>query len=167
MTEGKRSRSQRSVGPPPDVRCISCPVQSISTKEAEVEQKPAERREPETKGIQAWKRHVSRANHQRDQIVCKAEQDGHHDEENHRCSMHGEHAVEDLWRNKIVVRAYQLDTDNGRFKPGDYEKEQGVQDVQNPQALVIDRGHPLMQRFNPWPTRGFRSLNGYRIRRHG
>jgi len=59
-----------------------------------------------------------------------------------------------------------LDTDNGRFKPSDYEKEQGQEDVQNPQAFVIDRHHPLMQDFNPRSTRGLRSLNSYGVRRH-
>jgi hypothetical protein len=62
------------------------------------------------------------------------------------------------------VRAHQLDTDDGRFNTPDDEKEQGVQDVQNPKPLVINRGHPLMQCLNPWPTRGFRGLNGYDIR---
>jgi len=26
---------------------------------------------------------------------------------------------------------------------------------------VIDCGYPLMQRFNPWATCGFRALDGY------
>src|SRR5215475_15800828 len=80
--------------------------------------------------------------------------------------MHGEHAIEDLGGNEIVVRANELYADNGRLKPGDYEKDQGVEDVQNSQPLVIDRGHPLMQCFNPRPTCGFNGLNGYCIRRH-
>jgi len=73
--------------------------------------------------------------------------------------MHGEHAIEHLWRDKIVVRANQLDADNGCFNTADDEKNQGVKDVQNTQALVIDRGHPLMQRFNPWWTCRFSVLN--------
>jgi len=70
--------------------------------------------------------------------------------------MHGEHSVENLRGNKIVVCAYQLDANNGRLKPGDYEKDQSVEDVQNAQALVIDGGHPNGSRvgtpscwFNP------------------
>jgi hypothetical protein len=53
--------------------------------------------------------------------------------------MHGEHAIEYLRRNKIVVRAHQLDTDDGRFNAADDEKEEGVEDVQNPKPLVINR----------------------------
>src|SRR5262249_2039122 len=123
MTWRKCAGSQRSVRPPTYVGRVSCTVQSIPAKEAEVEQKRAERRDPETKGIQARKRHVSRANHQRHEVIGKTEKDGHGHKENHGRAVHGEHPVEHLWRDKIIVRAYQLDTDNGRFKPSDYEKE--------------------------------------------
>jgi hypothetical protein len=78
--------------------------------------------------------------------------------------MHGEHAVENLRGYKIVVRVHQLYADNDRFEPSDCKKDQGIKDVQNTQALVVDRGHPLVQRFNPWPTCGFRGLNSYDIR---
>src|SRR6202050_5503238 len=108
MTRRKCPRRQRSVCPPPYVGCIACTVQSISTEETEVEQKSTERRQPEAEGIQPRKRHVPRTDHQWHQVIRKAEHDGDHDEENHRCSMHGEQAIENLRRNKIVVRAHQL-----------------------------------------------------------
>src|SRR6266853_924762 len=134
-------------------------VETASANKTEIQKKSAESRKPETKGIEPWKRHVSGANHQRDQVIGKPEQDGHGYEENHGRTMHGEHAIEHLWRDKIVVRVHQLDADNGCFNTADDEKNQGVKDVQNTQALVIDRGHPLMQRFNPWSTCRFSVLN--------
>ena len=45
--------------------------------------------------------------------------------------MHCKHSVENLRGNEVVVRAYKLDTDYGRFNSGDYEKDQSVEDVQN------------------------------------
>ena len=56
--------------------------------------------------------------------------------------MHREHAVEDLGRNKIVVRTDQLDAHDRRLDPADHEKHQGVEDVQDAQPLVIDGGTP-------------------------
>src|SRR5216684_79975 len=49
--------------------------------------KPAKGRQPKAEGIQAGKRHVSRANHQWHKVVGKAEQDRHGDKENHCCPM--------------------------------------------------------------------------------
>ena len=36
------------------------------------------------------------------------------------------------------------------FDSGDDEKEQGINDVENTEPLVIDRGHPLVERLDPW-----------------
>jgi hypothetical protein len=45
--------------------------------------------------------------------------------------MHGEHAIEDLGRDEVVVRADQLDAYDGGFYPANNEKEQRKQDVEN------------------------------------
>jgi hypothetical protein len=58
--------------------------------------------------------------------------------------MHGEQAIENLGRNKIVVRADQLDAHDGGFDSTDKEENQREDNVKNAQALVIDGGHPLM-----------------------
>src|ERR1700752_3769561 len=97
----KRTRGQRGVRPPAKIRRTSSTVQSAPTQEAKVKKHSAERRQPETEGVEARKRHVSRANHQRDQVIRKPEQDGHGYEENHGRTVHGEHAIEHLWRDKI------------------------------------------------------------------
>ena len=49
--------------------------------------------------------------------------------------MHGEHAVEDLRRNEIVVRPDQLDAHDGRFDAADDEKHQGVEMYRMPRRL--------------------------------
>ncbi len=59
--------------------------------------------------------------------------------------MHREHSVEDLGRNKIVVRTDKLDADNSRLDPGDHEKHQGINDVQNAQPLVINGRNPVVK----------------------
>jgi hypothetical protein len=59
--------------------------------------------------------------------------------------MHGEQAVENLGRNKIVVRADKLDADNCRLDPADHKKHQSINDVQNPQALVINGRNPIVE----------------------
>src|SRR5438128_4691886 len=152
MNRLKCTRVKRGVCPPAHVRRVTSTVQSVPTEKTEIKQNSAECRQPKTEGIEARKRHVSGANHQWHEVVGKAEQDGHGHEENHGRAVHGEHAVEYLRRNKIVVRVHQLDAYDGCFDTADDEKKEGVEDVQNAQALVIDRGHPLMQRCNPWLT---------------
>src|SRR5438876_813861 len=93
--------------------------------------------QPETERIQPWKRHVPRADHQRGQVVRKPEQNGHGHEENHGRTMHREHAVEDLWRNKVIVRIHQLDANDDGFGSTDDKKRQGIEDVKNAQPFVI------------------------------
>jgi hypothetical protein len=108
---------------------------------------------------------MSRANHQWHEVVSKAEKHRYPYEENHGGAVHGEHAVEDLRRNKAIVWIHQLDAHDHGFRAGDGKKQQGIKDVKNAQALVIDRGDPLVQRLHPQPARGpFRRLNGYHIR---
>ena len=141
-------RRQRRVGKPSHVRSIARPVQAIRSHQAEIKKKASECRQPETKSIQTRERHVARANHQRDQIIRKSEQNGHGHEENHRGPMHGEHAVEHLRRDEIVVRADELDAHDRRFDPADHEKEQSINDVHNAKPLVIDGRHPLVKRID-------------------
>ena len=149
---GKMPRGQRSVGPPAHVRRAAGAVKPASAQKAEIEKKPAQRRQPETECIQPRKGHVPRPDHQRHKIVRKPKQDRHGDEENHGGAMHGEQAVEDLRRDKDVVRMHQLDPHNDGFDSGDHQKRQSVDDVENTEPLVIDRGYPLMQAVDPRPA---------------
>ena len=78
--------------------------------------------------------------------------------------MHREHPVEDLRRNKIVVRMHQLDANDHRFEPSDDQIEQSVGDVKNADPFVIDRGHPLVNRLRPCPAGILQVFNGDRVR---
>ena len=59
--------------------------------------------------------------------------------------MHGEQPVEDLGRNKIVVRTNKLNANDGRFHSGDHQKHQRINDVQNAQSLVVNGGNPIVE----------------------
>ena len=79
--------------------------------------------------------------------------------------MQGEHAVENLGRNKVVVRTHQLNPDDGGFNSSNDEEDQRIENVEDAQALVIYGGDPLVQRLKPCPVRAYSGgLNGYRIR---
>ena len=45
--------------------------------------------------------------------------------------------------------ANQLDPNDGGFDPADDEKNERIDDIQNPQTLVINRGDPFMQPLRP------------------
>jgi len=141
----KGLRSQRRVGKPPHVGRVTRTVQSVGSYQAEIEKQAAESSHPEAESIQTWKGHVPRPNHEWNQIVCESEQDRHDHEEDHRGSVHGEHPIEHLRRNKVVVRADQLDADNRCLDPADHKKNQGVDDVHNAQSLVIHCRYPFVE----------------------
>ena len=159
-TRRECARGQRRVGPPPHVRRVARAVQAAAAEKAEIQQEPAERAQPEAEGIQARKRHVARADHQRHQVVAEPEQDRHGEEEDHRRAVHREHPVEHLRRHEIVVRVHQLDADDERLDAGNDEEEEREQDVQQPDPLVIDGRHPRVKRLAPGGRLNPRALNG-------
>ncbi len=140
-------RGQGSVGEPADVRSVACSVKSVAADETEIEQQSAESRHPEAEGVQTRKRHIARANHQGNQVIRESKHHRHGDEEDHGGAMHGEHAVEHLRRDEVVVRTDQLDAHDRRFHSSDHEKHQRIEDVQDAEAFVIDGGHPLVEFF--------------------
>ena len=145
VSDGECLRGQRSISEPSDVGRTSRAVQSVAAEEAEIQEQSAQRGHPEAEGIQPRECHVARADHQRHQIVRKPEHQRHGDEEDHRRAVHGEHAIEDLRRNEIVVRPDELHAHDGRFDAAECEKDQRVQNVEDAEALVIHGGHPLVQ----------------------
>ena len=78
--------------------------------------------------------------------------------------MHGEQAIEDLRRNKMIVREHQLNADDERFDAGDHKKQQGVENIEDAQPLVINRGHPFVKRVNPRLLVNLHAGNRDRIR---
>src|SRR5216684_1742675 len=122
-------RSQGGVGEPSHVWSVACPIESVAADKTEIEEQSTESRHPEAKSVETRKRHISSANHQRYQIVCESKQDWHRYEENHRRPVHGEHSVENLRGDEIVMRTNELDAHDGRFNSSEHEKDQRIKDV--------------------------------------
>ena len=52
----------------------------------------------------------------------------------------------------MIVRNDQLYADDDGFETANDEKEKRVDDVENPQLLVINGDDPIMEFFTDWPT---------------
>jgi len=59
--------------------------------------------------------------------------------------MHRKHAVENLGRNEVVVRNDELYPYNRGFNTPNDEEQKRVEDVQNPQLLVIHSDNPVVE----------------------
>ena len=62
------------------------------------------------------------------------------------------------------MRANQLDPNDGGFDPPDDEKNKRIDDIENPQTLVINCGDPFMHHFDPRTRLCSCTWNGYRVR---
>ena len=156
---------ERRIGKPAHIRRRARAIQAIAANEAEVKQQPAEGGDPEAEGVEAGKGHVARADHQRDKVVAKAEENRHAHEEDHGGAVHGEHAIEDLGRDEVIVGHGQLDAHHGGFQPGDEQEDQRVADIQHPDAFVVYRGEPFIHRVEPQLGMSGRGIKGHRAGR--
>ncbi len=140
------------------------PIQAVTAEKTEIQEETAQRRHPEAERIEPGKRHIASADHERHQVVRESENQRHGNEKDHRRSMHGEHAVENLGRNKVVVRPDKLQAHDSGFDPAQDKKDRPVQNVEDPKSLVIHRRNPLVQAQGKWANWNF----GYRdgIGRH-
>src|SRR5271155_4070505 len=59
--------------------------------------------------------------------------------------MHGEHAIENLWRDEMILRNDELNAQDRRFDAADYEEEKRVENVKNAELFVIYGDDPFMQ----------------------
>jgi hypothetical protein len=141
----KNFGGKRRVGEPSYIGCGAGGVESAASDEAVVQQQPAEARDPEAECIEARKRHIARTDHQGDQVIAEAEENRDTDEEDHRRAVHGEEAVEDLGREKAVIRNGKLDAHQERFEARNDEEDQSVGDVHQADLLMIDGGEPVVQ----------------------
>ncbi len=64
----------------------------------------------------------------------------------------------------MIVGIHQLDAYDEGLDSSDDEKAESVDYVENAQTLVINRGHPFVERLDPWPALNLRLLNGHHIR---
>jgi hypothetical protein len=64
--------------------------------------------------------------------------------------VHGKHPVENLRGDEIVMRTNQLNPHDRRFDSADHKKNQGIDDIQNAQPLVINRRNPFVELIDEW-----------------
>ena len=141
----ERLRGEWRVGEPAHIGRAARARQPFAAQEAEIQQEPAERARPEAEGVESRKRHVAGADHQGHEVVRKPEHDRDADEEDHRRAVHREETIEHLRRDDGEVRIRQLDPHDRGFEAADREKDDGVDHIHQPEALVIDRDDPLVQ----------------------
>ncbi len=151
----ERSLAEGRVAEPADVR-------RAAREPAEVQEKTAERKEPVGHRVQAWERHVARADHEGHDVVGESRERGHHDEEDHRRPVHREDLVVRLGRQEVRARDGQLQAHEQRLAAADEEEDERRPQVEDADALVIGRADP----FEP-PRIGGGLRGGQRNRRCG
>ena len=106
---------------------------------AEHEQVPAQE-------VEAGKREVARADHQRhDEIAERVGNRGDQEEPHHDDAVHGEQAVVHVGADEIGLRGRELDPDRGRRCAADEEEEDEAGEIENRDALVIGGEEPRSQ----------------------
>ncbi len=158
-------RRERRVGEPANVGRRARPIQPISADEAEVQNDAAQRAHPEAEGIEAREGHVARADHQRHQIIRDSKDDGHGREEDHGRAMHGEHAIEGLGRNQMIVGDRQLGSHDRGFHPADYQEQNAIADIHQPDLFVIDGDDPVVHTLEERPAGRARFGHEHRLRK--
>ena len=166
VSERKCPCCEWSICEPTHVRRAAGTVQTVTADETEIEKQAAEGGEPETKGIEAGKGHVSRADHQREEVIAETKKDGHGDEKNHGGAMHGEHLVEELRGNEMIVRNDELNTHDGGFNATDHEEQDGVEDIQEAETLVVNGGDPGIKEIAERARRFVDTGEGHGFRGH-
>src|SRR6516164_58083 len=142
MTDGKCFCSERCVGKPANVGRAARAIKTVAADKAEVKEQAAKGGEPEAPGVEAGKSHIASADHKRDEVIAKAEQDRHSHKKDHGGAMHGEHAVKGLRRDEVVVGNDKLETHDGGFDAADHEEQDGVQNIKDAEAFVVNSGDP-------------------------
>ena len=56
--------------------------------------------------------------------------------------MHGEHLIEGLGGDEMIVGNDELDAHDGGFDAADHEEEDGIEDIENAEAFVVNGGDP-------------------------
>ena len=107
------------------------------------DQQAAEGQEPEAEGVDAREGHVGRADLERHDVVREAGEDRHHEQEDHDRAVHREGLVVGPLVEELEPRDRQLGAHQQRQDPRGEEEEERVDDVQDPDLLVIDRRQPV------------------------
>jgi hypothetical protein len=109
----------------------------------------AQRQHPERQRVDPREGHVEGADLQRHDVVPEAGQDRDDEQEDHGGAVHGEQLVVALLAEELGARLGQLDADEHRQQPGDGEPDVAVDQVHDPDLLVVGGGEPLHDRVAP------------------
>ncbi len=115
-------------------------------EETEIRQPAAEQHQPVAQSVDPWIGHVACADHQRHNVIGDPEQKRHRGEEDHRRAVHREELIERAGPDDVGPRACQLPAHQQGLDAARRQKHQAGADVQEPDPLVIDRGHPIVER---------------------
>ena len=129
--------------------------------EPEEEQDPAERQHPERQRVDPREGHVRRADLERHDVVPEARQDRDDEQEDHRRGVHREQLVVRLVGHELEPGLGELDAHDQRQQAGEEEEDERVDQVEDPDLLVIGGRQPLVQ-AGPVATGGGRE----RMSRH-
>ena len=107
---------------------------------------PAERQHPERQRVDPRERHVRRADLERHDVVPEARQHRDDEQEDHHRPVHREELVVERssWTSWRPGAASSVRTAEGE-EPADEEEDERVDDVEDPDLLVVGRRHPLVQ----------------------
>ena len=94
------------------------------------------------------KRHILRADHQRNQEIAQHRRNRRDQEqEHHDDPVHGEQLVVGVRFHQIAGRRGQFQPDQDRENPAESEEERDSEQIQNRDPLVVVRQQPALQPF--------------------
>ncbi|VBN36182.1 Uncharacterised protein [Burkholderia pseudomallei] len=135
-------------------------VRRFAQRKARVEERSRRDEHPVRERVQARKRHVARAEHQRPQIVREAGQHGQRVQEDHRHAVHREQLVVLLGVQQRAVGLRELDAHHERLGAAREQERERGDDVAQPDALVVDRREPAPPAGAAFPQRREPPLGG-------
>jgi hypothetical protein len=118
---------------------------SARGQEARRHQQAAQRQEPEREGIDPRERHVRRADLERDEVVPEARQDRDDEQEQHERGVHRERLVVEGLVHELEAGLGQLEPDHQGEESAGHEEDHRVDQVHDPDLLVVGRGQPGIQ----------------------
>ena len=98
---------------------------------------PGDRQQPVRERVQAWKRHVGRADHQRDDEVREAREGRDHEQEDHQRGVDRDEAVVLLRIEVLRARLRQLGAEDHRHQAPGEEEEDRRHEVLDSDHLVV------------------------------
>ena len=108
-----------------------------------VHHEPAERNHPEGEGVDPGKRHVTRPDHQRHEVVAETGEDRDDPEEDHGRPVQRHDLVVGLRRQEVVVSYRQLGAHQEGHDAAHQEEEEGGVEIEDPDLLMVDRRQPF------------------------